>query len=53
MREIMLMSAEHIESIRERMCDNYCLWRFTLSDPDELEGKCEQCPLNELSEGGT
>jgi len=39
---------EQIEEIKAEICDNYCLYRFTLSDQAELEGKCEQCPLTRL-----
>lgn len=42
------MTKEQIESIKADICDDYCMWRFTLNHPDDLEEKCEKCRLNRL-----
>lgn len=44
------MTQEQIDSIRERMCDEYCAYPTTRGIlPDKfLNNICEACPLNEL-----
>ena len=47
------MTQEKIDSIRERMCDEYCKWPgWKLNDigiaERVLQKICEYCPLNEL-----
>lgn len=47
---------EQLEQIKEKMCDEYCIYRSmafsTNKDVDAAEeylaGYCEECPLNEL-----
>lgn len=43
---------EKAESIKERMCDEYCKMPREAADQEELEELCKYCPLNELSGGG-
>lgn len=40
------MTQEKIDTIRERMCDEYCVF-YTLSQLVK-DGICKTCPLNEL-----
>ena len=42
------MTQEQIDSIRERMCAEYCRWVPRLPVTDALDIICEDCPLNEL-----
>jgi len=42
------MTQEQIDSIRERMCDNFCWFHGNRISLEELESACEICPLNEL-----
>ena len=42
------MTQEKIDSIRERMCDNFCWFSGNPVTPKALEWACEICPLNEL-----
>lgn len=49
------MTKEKIESIRERMCDEYCKfpgWKLNDIGIAErvLQKICEYCPLNELED---
>ena len=47
---------EQLEQIKERMCDDYCIYRSmafsTNKDPDDaekyLEQYCAECPLDQL-----
>ena len=45
------MTQEQIDSIRERLCDEYCRWFPRLPVTNALDIICEDCPLNELEEG--
>ena len=42
------MTKEQIDSIRERMCDNYCRFPFQVYPSVDIELVCASCPLNEL-----
>lgn len=42
------MTKEQIDSIRERMCKNFCWFSGSRIPLEELERACEVCPLNEL-----
>ena len=33
---------------QEKICDDYCKYREQISDPAELEAKCERCPLTTI-----
>ena len=35
-----------LEEVCEAMCENYC--KFRDLDQEELNKKCEECPLNKL-----
>ena len=36
-----------LEEIANELCDGYCKYRDTLNE-DELEERCEKCPLNKI-----
>jgi len=46
------MTQEKIDSIRERMCDDYCKWHG-MPVQRVLYDICKACPLNELEEEET
>ena len=34
------------EEIKERMCDEFCVWPTICSTQERLNKHCEECPLN-------
>lgn len=40
-----------LEELAERICEEYCRWPQECKEQDELDEKCEACPLNRLVEG--
>ena len=44
------MDSKKLEKITEKFCDKYCKFADTVSNQDELDGICENCPMNELFE---
>ena len=42
------MTHEQIDSIRERMCDEYCQFPHLTLPQQLIEAICNVCPLNEL-----
>lgn len=51
-----MTAREIIQNVKERMCDDYCIYRSmafsTNKDPDDAEKYlaqyCEECPLDQL-----
>lgn len=44
------MLEQELEAMRQVFCDEYCKYPNTCKSQDELEEKCEECPLNKLAE---
>ena len=41
---------ELTNEIKEQICDEYCRFPFLLETQEELNRKCEECPLNEVQQ---
>lgn len=44
------MLEQELEALRENFCENYCKYPFICKTQDELDGICEECPLDKLAE---
>lgn len=42
------MNKTDFENTAERFCDGYCKFPYICRREEELEAKCENCPLTEL-----
>lgn len=47
---MMTVSIEYFDFINamDKMCDDFCYFRTTTTDPEVLEKHCEECPMNKL-----
>ena len=39
---------EVVEEVKTEICSEYCRYPFEISDEDELDKKCGECPLGRL-----
>ena len=42
------MSDEKYEKLCERFCDGYCKFPYICKTEEDLESKCESCPICEM-----
>lgn len=47
---MMMVNIEYFDFINamEKMCDDFCYFRNTTTDPEVLDKHCEECPMNNL-----
>lgn len=38
-----------LNDIIEAMCEDYCYYGATTTDPDVLQKHCDECPLNNIT----
>lgn len=44
------MLEQELEAMRELFCDSYCKYPLICKSQDEIDGICDNCPLNKLAE---
>ncbi len=44
------MTDEKYEKLCERFCDGYCKFPYICKTEEDLESKCESCPICEMAE---
>ena len=40
-----VIDKNRLDEVTEEMCEEYCKWPDELSNQEELDAKCEECPL--------
>lgn len=44
------MLEQELEAMRQVFCDKYCKYPYICESEEEIDGICEECPLNKLAE---
>lgn len=42
------MSPEAVESIMEKLCDDYCRWPLVHMNEEEMAAKCDKCEIDAM-----